>query len=78
MQEREKLTKIVTDEHGNQYVACVHYGAAECRSGRYRRALNSAQGCYGCSMLTEFLNRLHHFENEYNLHLEDDGYVDTS
>ena len=71
MQE-QKLTKIVIDAYGNRYVACVHYGTIECR------ALGGARGCYDCSMLMAFLNRLHDFENRYDEFLEDDGYDDTS
>lgn len=51
-----RLTKVVTDEDGNSYVACVNYGTERCRIH------NGAPDCIRCPVLGAMLNQLHAFE----------------
>ena len=49
------LTKIISDGHGNESVACQFYGTDNCRSIH-------EHGCTRCPMMAAILNQLHCFE----------------
>ncbi len=59
MGEYKPLTKIITDEKGNQMIACRYYGTEECRK------IHTPNRCSDCPVLAAILNQLHVFEEIY-------------
>lgn len=58
MNNYQKLTKIIKDEHGNEQVACVYFGTEKCR------AIHKG-GCPTCPMIAAMMNQLSALEDYF-------------
>lgn len=58
MKNYQPLTKIITDELGNQSVACALLDTKDCQKLH-------KNGCATCPMLAAMMNQLHTFEEIY-------------
>ena len=65
----QPLTKIITDEKGNEKVSCRYYGTEKCRSIH-------TSGCNNCPMFGVILNQLNTFETIYMEEVDGEEYRD--
>ena len=59
MNNYQKLTKIIKDEHGNEQVACVYFGTEKCRT------IHKDGGCPTCPMIAAMMNQLSWLEEYF-------------
>lgn len=59
MNNYQKLTKIIKDEHGNEQVACAFFGTEKCR------AIHKDKNCPTCPMIAAMMNQLAAFEDYF-------------
>ncbi len=55
----QPLTKIATDEKGNQMVDCLLHGTEECQN------IHMPNGCRNCPIFVAILKQLNTFEEIY-------------
>ena len=59
MNNYQKLTKIITDEQGNERIACVLFGTEKCRT------IHKDGGCTTCPMIAAMMNQLAWLEDYF-------------